>query len=476
MNNIYRLLSTFVVLVLLLGACTDDFEETNTDPNQPIVVPAENLFTQAQFALADRMWGRAMNFEFAMLMVQHFSQNEYAEDSRYNQNPSTFNVSWQSFYASGLNDLAEAKTLTENNETISEAVRNNRLAQIAILRVWAFQMVTDIWGDVPYSQALQPEEFPNPVYDSQQSIYSGLISEINGAIARITPDEAGFGNGDIIYGGDMALWGRFANSVKLRIGMRMADVASSEASTIVSEALSSSLGVISSNAQNAEFVFNSDQRIANPFYVDAITRDDFAISAELAIAMADKDDPRLAEYAMPNPNGEIVGLPYGLTDAASFQLKPMTSRPHDQIKEATAPAILMSYAEVEFFRAEAIERNFVSGSAESAFNNAVTASFNQWGLSDALAGQYLADNSYDAANWEESIGYEKWVALYTQGIEAWAEQRRLDEPELELPADAVTSFIPVRAFYPAVEAEANAENLSAIGFNNMEENVWWDVQ
>lgn len=459
------------MMLLFLAACTDDYNEVNTDPNQPTKVPAENLFTQAQFSLADRMWGRAVNFEFAMLMVQHFSQNEYAEDSRYNQNPSTFNTSWQSFYASGLIDLEEAETLTENNEVLSDAVKNNRLAQIAILKVWAFHMVTDIWGDVPYSEALNPGEFPNPSYDSQEFIYNQLVADLNEAIGLITPSETGFLGGDIIYGGDMAQWGKFANSLKVRIGMRMSDVAPSTANTVVSEAFNSSLGVFDSNADNATFEFDSDQRIANPFYVDAITRDDFAISAELEDAMSERNDPRLSEYALPNPDGEIVGLPYGLTDAASFQLKPMSSRPHDKIREATAPAMLMSYAEVEFFRAEAIERDFISGNAEEAFTRAVTASFEQWGLTADAATTYLADKTYSGI---ESIAYEKWVALYTQGVEAWAEQRRLDIPALELPEAAVRSAIPVRAFYPAVEAEANAANLEAVGVSGMETRVWWD--
>jgi len=473
MRNINKIISS-LLLLLFVTACTDDFEEINTDPNQPTAVPAENLFTQAQFALADRMWGRAMNFEFGMLMVQHFSQNEYAEDSRYNQQPSSFNASWQSFYAGGLIDLEEAKTITENNEGLSDAVRNNRLAQIAIMRVWALQIVTDVWGDVPYSQAFNPEEFPNPAYDGQESIYNGLVAELDAAIGQINTAEAGFGSGDIIYGGDMALWGKFANSIKLKLGMRMSNANSGAAATIVSEALNSSLGVISSNDESAEFTFDADQRIANPFFVDAITRDDFCVSEILVSSLENNNDPRLAEYAKPNQFGDIVGLPYGLTDAASFQLKSISSRPADDIREATAPAKLMTYAEVEFFRAEAAARSIAGSGAAAAYNNAVEASMMDWGLSSSDAASYLAANPYNGMS---SIAYEKWVALYTQGLEAWAESRRLgfDDSFLPIPEAAVISDIPVRALYPTVEAEANTENLEAVGFNNMTTNMWWDA-
>lgn len=483
MKNINRLIA--LVLAMTVFACADNFNEINTDPNEPTEIPAENLFTQAQFSIADEIWGRTLNFEFGMLMVQHFAQNEYAEDSRYNQNKSTFSTPWQSFYSGtnaspgGLIDLVVAKQLTEENESLSEAVKNNRLAQIAIFKVLTFQTVTDIWGDIPYTEAFNPEEFPNPAYDAQSAVYAGILAELNDAIANITPTAAGFGAGDIIYGGDMAMWGKLANSLKVRIGMRMADIDAGTAGTTVSQAFSSPLGVLSSNDENALFQFDADQRIANPFYVDKVVnnRDDFCITANMVADMEGKDDPRLDDYAAPNFNDEIVGLPYGLTDADAFQLKPVSSRPHGSILEATSPAKLLTYAEVEFFRAEAIERGFISGTASTAFANAVKASIMDWGGTSDEADAYLAANPYDAANWEASIGYEKWVALYTQGLEAWSEWRRLDEPSLVISANAVSGVdrIPVRALYPASEAEANSANLEAVDPGNMTTLLWWDV-
>ncbi|MDQ3534275.1 MAG: SusD/RagB family nutrient-binding outer membrane lipoprotein [Bacteroidota bacterium] len=475
MKTINKYTLSLFLMVFVILSCTDGFEELNIDPNNPTEVPAENLFTEAQFRLADRIWGRALNFDFGMLMVQHFSLNEYAERSRYNLINNNFNVPWQSFYSGILQDLNEARRITEENQTISDNERANRLAQIQILRVYSFQMITDIWGDVPYSQALQPDEFPSPEYDSQENIYNGLVNEINNALGMITPAEAGFGSGDIIFGGDMAMWAKFGNSVKLKLGMRMADVAPGQSATVVSEALNSGLGVISSLEENAEFTFDADQRIANPFFVDQVTRDDFAISEILVTRMSANDDPRLNRYALPNANNQIVGIPYGLTDPETFLLKASSSRPHGAIREATAPAILLSYSEVEFFRTEAIERGFVTGNAQEAFNNAVTASMMQWDLTEADASAYLAANPYNGGNWRQSIGYEKWVSLYTQGLEAWFERRRLNEPDLPVPAAAVQNQIPVRALYPGVEAEANAANLNQVGVNDMTTRVWWDV-
>jgi hypothetical protein len=461
-----------------LAACTQDFEEINTDPNNPTDVPASTLLTQAQFSLANRVWSRQMNFEFGMLMVQQFSQGEYAEDSRYNQNVSTFNVSWNSFYASGIYDLVAARELVQANESLTDAIKGNQTAVLDILKVWAMQIVTDTWVNVPYSEAFNPDEFSNPAYDSQQEIYTGLVSELNAAIAAINESEPGFNSGDVFYGGDMAAWARFANSLKLKIGMRIADVDAGTASTLVSEALNA--GVFTANDEGFIFNFASDQRIANPFYVDnAINnRDDFAVSGVLVQTLKDLNDPRLTAFADTSITGEYTGHTYGLLDGPSFEEFATTSRPNPSIREATAPAYLLTYAEVKFFEAEAIERGFVGGNAATAYSEAVTASMNQWGFDDSEGAitDYLTANPYNAANWEESIGVQKWLALYTNGLEAWAEWRRIDFPQLAVPEDAVRDYIPVRALYTSDELGNNGNAVSNSGINNeMNVKPWWDV-
>jgi hypothetical protein len=228
---------TLFLLSLGVSSCTEGFEEMNIDPNNPTAVPAENLLTQAEFSLSNLMWSRALNFNFGMLMVQHFSQSEYAEATRFNQNPSNFDGIWNTFYANGMNDLQAAMQITTANENLTEAQRNNRLAVLELLRVWSFQNVTDIWVNVPYSQTFNPAEFPNPQYDRQQDIYAGLVGEIDAALSKITVGASGFTSGDIYYAGDMAKWQRFGNSLKVRIGMRMADVDPATAGRLVSQGL-----------------------------------------------------------------------------------------------------------------------------------------------------------------------------------------------------------------------------------------------
>jgi hypothetical protein len=478
MKNIYKIYIMLVSLFVGLAGCTGDFEDINTDPNNPTEVPAQTLLTQAQFTLANRIWSRNMNFEFGMLLVQHFSQGEYAEQSRFNQNVSTHNASWNDLYANCLYDLVAAKEIVEKTPGLNDAVRKNRTAVLDVLRIWAMQIITDTWVNVPYSQAFNPDEFPNPAYDKQEDVYRGLIAELNSAISRITPGEAGFATGDIFYAGNMAAWSRFANSLKLKIAMRIADVDQATAQALASQALSA--GVFTSNDQGFIFRFQADQRIANPFFVDNTigNRDDFAVSDVLINALKDRNDPRLSAYAKTNVENNFVGLPYGLTDGASFTLFGMASRPNNGVRAATAPANLLTYAEVKFFQAEAIARGFVGGDAATAYNEAVTASMNQWGFNNAnnAITDYLAANPYNAANWKQSIGVQKWIALYTNGLEAWAEWRRLDHPQLQVPAAAVRPYIPVRALYVADELGNNAVSIANAGITNeMNVKPWWDV-
>jgi hypothetical protein len=472
-----------ILLITFLGVFTacGDFGDMNVNPNEPTDVPAEGLVTNAMFSLSNRYWDRAVNFEMAMLFVQHFAQAEYTEEQRYIFNNSSFNGMWSGFYASELANIVAARNLIVESD-LPDAIKSNQLAVLDIIESFAFHAVTDLWGDVPYSQALNPDEFFQPAYDDQSAIYEGLINKVSGAVNSINVNAAGFSStGDIIFNGDMNGWQKFGNAFLLRLGMRIADANSTLASTTVSTALSGN--IISSMAEEATLVFSSTQEIANPFWYDASpaggSRDDFRVTDELISTLEDMGDPRIPMFADSTATGQYVGLPYGMGDGDSFALKNSTSRFSASIREATAPAYLLRYSEVKFLEAEAIERGFISGNAEEAFNAAVTASMNEWGITDdAAIADYLAANPYNSATWDESIGMQMWIALYTNGMEAWSTWRRLDYPELTpAPAAVERNYVPVRGLYPTTEEATNSDNLLAVGYENeMNVKVWWDVK
>lgn len=469
------LLAVATAGMLGLSSCDKGFEEMNIDPNQPTQVPAGNLLTEAQLSLNQLFWGRTANASFAMLMVQHFSQNEYAEQSRYSFTPANFNTIWSTAYAGGLNDLRVAAGLVENDQAISEEVRENRLAILEILEVWTFHNLTDIFGDIPYSEALT--ENPSPVYDAQSEIYPDLMRRLTAAAAMINPGAASFASGENVYAGDMEQWRLLANSLKLRIAMRMSDVDPGTAAQAAQEAVNA--GVITDWSTAATFNFDPQAALANPLYIDAVInrRDDFSVSETLVNFMLENDDPRIPAFADTNVSGNYLGMPYGLTDAEAFANKNRTSRPNPLVRQQQSEAIIIGPAEVYFLLAEAAEKGFISGDPAEFYRNALEASMEQWGVSEEEAEEYIEANPYNSANWRQVIGEQKWVALYMQGIQAWSEWRRLDYPELPFPAaaDPSVNVIPRRAFYPADEEGVNRTNLQAVGVNDLVTPMWWDV-
>ena len=471
MNKFWVLMT--IAVGLSITSCSD-VTDLNIDPNNPTAVPAANLVTQAQFSLYNRLHSRVYNGEWTMLMVQHWAQNEYAEESRYLADRNTFNTTWEVFYASVLNELTAAKNIINADANIPAARKANQLAIIEVLMVDAFHNATDAWGSIPYNQAINPE-FPNPSYDNQQTIYMDLLSRLDAAIASMDTGSGSFDSGDIIFNGDVASWKTLAASLMMRIAMRVSDVDNGTAQSYVSKA--DGYGVMSSTADNALFIFDSEPDLSNPLYVDATlnNRDDFAVTDVLVDHLTNTGDPRIEQYAALTPSGDYTGMPYGLTDAEAFALKSTTSRPSLRVREATAPHVVMDFAEVAFLKAEAVERGYLSGTASAYYDMGVSASMEYWGYADASG--FLAANPYDAANWKESIGTQKWVAFYMNGPQAWAEWRRLDYPQLAVPAAASNPVIPVRLPYPISEETNNGTSLGAVSSNidDMSTKLWWDV-
>jgi len=466
-----------ITVILLFTACDEDaLLDLNIDPNNPTSVPAVNLVTQGQYSLYASLHSRGYNAEMSMLMVQHWAQNEYGEESRYLLDANSFDGLWTDFYASVLNELTVAKNMISENEDIPSSRKGNQLAIVDIMIADAYHSITDGWGAIPYSQAIN-SEFPNPTYDSQEAVYSGILSSLDNALVSLDANGDSFTSGDIIYGGDVAAWKKLGASLMMRMAMRISDVDAAKASEYFIKGMN--YGPLESNADNALFQFDPNPEVANPLFIDASidNRDDFAVSDVLINKLIELRDPRLPSYAEVTNSGEYAGIPYGLTDAEAFALKSLTSRPSEAVRAADAPHVVMDFAEVSFLMAEAVERGFISGDAEQFYNAGVRASLDYWGYAEE-ADTYIENNPYDAANWKASIGDQKWLAFYMNGPQAWAEWRRLDYPQLDVPVAAVIAVIPVRLPYPISEETRNGSSLSSItsDINDLGTRLWWDVQ
>ena len=472
-------------LMIALTACDDGFEEMNQDPNTPTLVPTSYLLAGAQTNLVEELFG-LYNESFklnllGMRYMQQWSSTLYTADDRYVDIEEDFTP----VYYKGLRDLQEIIRLNTDEATMNEAAFSgpptNQIAVCRILKAYAYHNLTDIWGDIPYSQALEGAGNVSPVYDPQEQIYAGLLAELDEAYAQID-EAAGAIEGDLIYGGDMTKWKKFAQSLRLRLGMRLSEVDPTQAQAMVQDALTK--GVFLSNEDNALFAYNEQVPFVNPWYnefeLETIT---LAVTNTMVDALKALNDPRLATFAEPaEALGGYIGMPYGVNAAIAGSIKnEEVSLPASAIITPTFPSILQTYAEVLFLQAEAAARGWTGGNAGQLYREAIIASMQQWGVAEADIAAYLAQPTvaFETGNFRRSIGNQKWLALYLQGMEAWAEWRRLDFPELQPAPDAAAGRdIPRRKGYPLTEITLNKthyeEAIQRQGPDLMSTRVWWD--
>ncbi|MFM9984141.1 MAG: SusD/RagB family nutrient-binding outer membrane lipoprotein [Flavobacteriales bacterium] len=484
--------------MLIFQSCTKNFEEINDDPNNPADVPTSYLLTGAEKGLMDAIWDSFWGAQVGGQLAQHWSSNQYTSESRYEFRTGVTSDKWSDMYGGGTNEalfivggLMELQSVIEQcsnepDKTAPYGDPNNQIAVAKILKSWAIQMMTDTWGNIPYSEALKGTENPQPAYDNQRDIYFGLLADVNDALSKINDGDGPIG--DVIYGGDMTQWKKFANSLKLRIAMRMSDRESSAASTAINEAIAS--GIFESNADNALFPYTSSSPNFSLYYYNYAldNRNDYCASNTMVDVMNTLTDARLGSfYNVAQNSGTFVGEVYGLSEAnGASTLDQDISQRSDRILAADFPGIYMDYAETQFILAEAVERGYIAGDAESFYNNGITASFNFWEAGDASA--YIAQPNVDystligaGSTWKQVIGKQKWIALYMQGIQGWSEYRRLDFGILQLPADGPLSGsgIPNRLPYPVDEQTLNAASYSGAiasqGADALETKVWWDM-
>ena len=472
-----KLLILGLVPLLMLSACKKDITSINVDPKNPQQAPAPTFFSNAQLNLVDLLTSTNVNDNIYRLIMQYWQETTYTDESRYDintrQNPRQL---WNGLYRDVIRDLREAKTLL--TKEASGAVLENQLAMVEITEILTWYYLVTTFGDIPYSEAINPE-VSLPKYDKQQDIYNDLLTRLDAAIADLSSTEGSgsLESADLFYEGDVDHWLLFANSLKLKMGMTIADVDNARAKAAVESAVAA--GVFSSNDDNAVFHYLAAPPNTNPVFDDLVTsgRKDFVAASTIINRMEALNDPRLEEYFTVDATGGYSGgEPGQSSNYATF------SKPDEALATPDYPATLLSYAEVEFFLAEAIQRGYsVGGTAEQHYKNAVTASILEWGGTTTEANAYLAQPAvaWDPANWKQLIGEQKWIALYNRGWDAWIEWRRLDAPTLIAPSNALT-VTPLRFTYPVPEQNLNSANYTSasasIGGDAVATRLFWDVQ
>jgi len=486
MKNIFKNITLLVCVTAFFSSCeTIDYGTTNDDPSGPTAPVTSQLLTSAQVSFRSI----AVN-EKSILYMQHITEGQYPGASKY----LTLSASYNGWYTGPIVNLNEIIKLNEDPATAPGALafgaNENQIAVSKIIRAYYLQYMTDRWGYLPWSEAFQGIDSPQPKFDSQESIYTFMFNEVDAALAMLDTGAAG-PKGDILFDGDMDRWVSFGNSLKAQMAMRVSGVTDPAWAQLAQDKFEEAVAsgtLPTTNADNIELNYGSDETSDSPWEDNFQTREDYVLSVTMVEEQRANLDPRLFEYAEeardsehPSPNfpGGIdagyVGAPNGKVNGNVPDYSFITS---DIIYEKQTPSPLFTAAETHFKMAEAALNgwNVGGGTAASHYVAGIQASMDYWGVDPTDAAAYIAAHPYTGI---ADIAYEKWVSLYLQGPEAWAEWRRLDLPVLTPSPFASDPRIPVRDAYDAAIETNNAANyadmVAAQGPDNIHTKLWWDV-
>lgn len=477
--NKTTLFSLFLMVMMTIAGCSD-FLDVNDDPNAATEAPGDLLFVEATVTLQSNRnieLGPSTAFFTQIWASNGAAGSTFLNPERYNVGSAGFSVtnSWGALWPNVLNNLQLFITDAESQEP----VRNNAIAQAKLLQAYTFYVLTALWGDVPFSEALR-EDIQNPSFDPQEDVLRGIVSRIDEALALINRDDSAqpIINGDLFYDGDMLKWRRFGNSLKLRVLMMIYNRDQSVASEI--QALIGSPELIRSNADNFEFPYNTSNGNENQVYQ---LHADFASGQPLFLygtdvlinLMNSKNDPRRATYFLTNAEDNYVGVKSGAGGIDGSLVGSNIIRPAFPGRILTASETLLH--EAEFLAAEGPE-----AAASAKLQAGIEASIDYFdglpgAISDAERDAYVTAilTNYDAGSAEDKlriIQEEHFIDVFEKSPENWTLWRRTKTPELALPQSANLGTIIRRMPYPSTEASSNPNTPSPVPTND--EPMWFE--
>ena len=474
-----KILAMTFIATLISVSCTDSFEEVNTDPDRAKDAPATNVLAYVLRYHSATYYDVWNNMSQPSGYGGQVAKIQYIDEARYQFRPATVENKWYYGYIT-LNNILEIKKKAEADEA------NNLLGVAKILEAFIFQAMTDTWRDIPYSDALKMADgVLLPKYDKQEDIYPALLTTLAEANTLLASGNDNLGDGDLLFGGDTEKWQKFANSLRLRLAMRISGVNSALAKSTV-EGIMGNLGqnpIMESNDDNAFFWWPGVNPYEEPWMVDAKGRDDHCISDLIVNHLVALNDPRLPVYALP---AAADGVYRGFTIGAVAQPNLATvSRIGTRFrKDPSGFSPYMRYAETMFYVAEAAMKGYSVGmSAEAAYNTAVEASILENGLSQEDADAYLAADA-KFKNSTDQLYEQLWLALFKEGMEAWSLYRRTGVPKDHYVAPGSPysghNSPPFRYPYPQNELTYNGANSTPF-VNEVKDDfwgkkMWWDTR
>lgn len=485
-----KLLLTYsiaLIIISMFGSCSK-FGDTNISPNAATTPVTSALLTNVETYLGADAVGNAtpsnaaplFNF-YSSYFVQHYSQIQYPDNQLY---PTT-GVSWDGYYSGVLEDLQKIIDVNIANPSPTANGGNsiNQIQIARILKAYFFSIVTDKYGDVPYSKALKGAlQVP---YDKQKDIYTDLFKELKEAVSAFQTTGNGI-TGDIIYGGNLANWKRFANSLRMSLALRLSKVDPTTGKSEFNAALKDPAGIIESNTQNFKITYPGGS-FNYPMY-NLTTASVVAISKPLADLLNSYSDPRVFAYGQKNTAGVVKGFPYGLnrTNAQIFITNnPDYSLAYDgAFKKNNSTAFIFTAAYVDLLRADAAIEYSTGEDAFALLQKGISDSWAQWGVTGDV-NVYLTKIGASVGNVPlVKIQEQLWLSLFGSEMNAWNEWRRTGVPALTPAPDATnpTKQIPRRFPYPINEPNLNAgaykDAVASFPYNGGKDDevsrVWWD--
>jgi len=527
-NRSIKLFAAASLVSLAIGGAgcgkISDFGDTNTNPNSVTSPVTAALLTNALQVTGPNALGvNTFQGPRAALYCQYISETQYTDAQQYSL-PILESGALYSGTATIPGPLMDLKVIINRNSdpTLAAATsvygsNANQISTAKILSSYYLWTITDKWGDVPYSEALQGAANLFPKYDMQLDIYKGLFKDLADAVAGF---DGGLPvRGDIVYSGNIASWKKFANSLRVVMAMRLSKQypnAGELAATEFAAALAPSQGgVITTNAENFKVDYSNGGGVYNhPWFDEYFTnvRDDYALSKTMADCLAGLGDTRRSAFGSTQPGAPGIAFPYGLTRDLATAFTTSIGGPSNYARvlesskrTAGSPVVVLNASTVLLAQAEAVQRGWITGSAQALYEAGVTASFGEWGLT-VPAGYFTGAASFTSGGGVPAIGQapapydaipadqdaatptalsriqlQRWLAAFPNGGEGWAEWRRTGVPDLKPTRFATNSGkgIPRRYMYGPSESSLNGTNLAAAiarltGGDVAEARVWWD--
>jgi hypothetical protein len=467
MNKLYYFISALFVIVSLF-ACTQDFEEINTNNNAPVKVTSQLLLPDIQRDMINQVLGEAWGI--GNIVIQHTAKNQFVNEDRYLWGE--INGIWNTTFGR-LRDIENIIILAD------ETGDNGTKAVALIMRAWMYSLLTDAYGDVPYSEAIKAKSgIYYAKYDSQEDIYTGILADLTEA-NQLIAGTSGVVAGDLIYNGNLAKWRKLANSLKVRYLIRISNKKSPAAALneMISNAVANPL--FENNSDNAVYTFKAASPDQFPlFSARSGSFNEFRASKFMLDTLKTLGDPRLTVFFRATPKTEgsanevFIGIPNGLNDVDALTY---AGGPDNQSRIGAlfyedaisaeglniAKGVIMTYAELQFLLAEATAKGWISGNVNTYYTNGINASLGYYNRS--VEPDYFTQPEVvltgNAGEDLKKIGFQKWISLFYQGMEAWFDWRRTKIPAL---TPAVSNQnggkIPVRFIYPIGEQALNGSN------------------